>query len=285
MLERTTSTLRTLLGRMRTDEEPGPISRAPTRTLADETLQALGLRQQPFRDNAAAEDLFVDDAVDMQINVLAQHLRDGEMLPLLKGEPGSGKTSLLIQLMARAGDEFHFFVVRGEEALSAERIVVDMLRVMVRPVPDDVAECFRQLARQLRQLVADGRPTALIIDDAHLLADREIDHLLTVADSLGQALGGRFRLLLAADPGIELRLPSLSSEQIERGAVSATSVRPLGRARIGPYLDHRLAVAGRQGPSVFDDATLDRIHARGDSLPRGVETAAAAELNDRWIDG
>lgn len=284
MLTRTASTLRDLFARLRPggDEDDASLDAHATRTLDANALRALGLERQPFRDNARAEELFVDDAVEMQLNMLAQQLRQGDMLPILKGEPGSGKTSLLIQLMARANDDCHFFVVRGESGLTAERVIVDMLRVLARPIPDDVRECFRELARQLRGLVGDDRPAALVVDDAHLLADRELGYLLMAHDSLRKALGGRFRLLLAADPGIELRLPSLRSEHLDSGQVSAGNVRPLGRQRIGPYLRHRLAAAGNRGPSPFDDTALERIHAAGEGLPRGIEAAAAAELNARW---
>lgn len=286
MLARTASTLRGLFARLRPGGEEDDDARdaSGTRTLDANVLQVLGLERQPFRDNARAEELFVDDAVEMQLNMLAQQLRQGDMLPILKGEPGSGKTSLLIQLMARAGDDCHFFVVRGESGLTAERVITDMLRVLVRPVPEDVGECFRELARRLRDLVGDGRPAALVVDDAHLLTERELGYLLMAHDSLRTALGGRFRLLLAADPTIELRLPSLRSRHLDSGQVSAANVRPLGQPRIGPYLRHRLAAAGHRGPSPFDGEAIERIHAAGQGLPRGIEAAAAAELNERWGD-
>lgn len=286
MLARTASTLRELFARLRPggDGEDAPLDGRGTRALETSVLRALGLECQPFRDNARADELFVDDAVEMQLNMLAQQLRQGDMLPILKGEPGSGKTSLLIQLMARANDDCHFFVVRGATGVTAERVIIDMLRVLVRPIPDDVRECFRELARQLRHLVGDGRPAALVVDDAHLVADRELGYLLMAHDSLRKALGGRFRLLLAADPGIELRLSSLRSQHLDSGQVSAGNVRPLNRQRIGPYLHHRLAAAGHRGPSPFDDAALERIHAAGQGLPRGIEAAAASELNARWGD-
>lgn len=284
MLARTASTLRELLARLRPGGDTGDDARldaSGSRALDPGVLHRLGLERQPFRDNARADELFVDDAVEMQLNMLAQQLRQGDMLPILKGEHGSGKTSLLIQLMARAGDDCHFFVARGEAELTAERVIIDMLRVLVRPVPDDVRECFRELARHLRHMVGDGRPAALVVDDAHLLSDRELGYLLMAHDSLRNALGGHFRLLLAADPAIELRLPSLRSQHLDSGQVSAANVRPLGPRRIGPYLQHRLAAAGYRGPSPFDDDALERIHAAGQGLPRGIEAAAAAELNER----
>lgn len=254
------------------------------RRLPHSTLSALGLHRQPFDDNAGPDELFVDDAIEMQVNMLSEHLRSGEMLPLLKGEAGSGKTSLLILLMTRSNDRFHYFVARGRENLRAEQIVIDMLRLLVRPVPDEPRECFRELARRLRRLVADDRPAVLVIDDADELADEQLNNLLAAHDSLSRALGGRFRMLLAAQPAIELRLSRLASDQLRSGRVFATDMRPLARPRIGPYLEQRLAAAGLAGNVPLDEGALDRI-ARHGGLPRTVEAAAAAELCARDGNG
>ncbi len=256
----------------------------PTRTIGARASWMLGLERQPFRDNAAPDELFRDDAIAMQLNALAEQLRSGGMLPILRGEAGSGKTSLLIQLMARTGDEFHYFVVRGNAHITAERVVVDMLRVLIRPVPDDTGECFRELVRQLRSVVADERPGVLVVDDADAVRERELDRLLTVHDKLRGALGGRFRLLLAADPAIEPRLSNLHSEQLDSGQVFTSNVRPLSRNRIPAYLAHRLAMAGYSGELPIEEATVDELASTDAALPREVEQGAAAAINARWPD-
>ncbi len=269
------------------DEHGGDADTAreePTRTLGARACWMLGLERQPFRDNAAPHELFRDDAIAMQLNALAEQLRSGAMLPILRGEAGSGKTSLLIQLMARTGNDYHYFVVRGSAATAAERVIVDMLRVLIRPVPDDTGECFRELVRQLRSVVADAHPAVLVVDDADALSDRELGRLLTVYDKLRQAVGGRFRLLLAADPAIEPRLANLHCEQLDSGQVFTSNVRPLSRNRVPGYLAHRLAMAGYSGELPLDDANLDALAATGAVLPRQVEQAAAAAINARWPD-
>jgi DamX protein len=199
------------------------------RDLDRNALRALGLDRQPFPEQTAPGALFVDHAVEMQVNALADQLRSGEMVPLLKGEAGSGKTSLLIQLMTHYAEDYHFFVVRGESSLTAERTIVDMLRVLVRPIPEDLGECFRELARQLRTVVADGCPAVLVIDDADALDDDDLNHLLAAHDSLKTALGGRFRILLAASSRFELRVANLQSRQIDAGRIVATAGRPRQR--------------------------------------------------------
>jgi|AntRauTorcE11897_2_1112592.scaffolds.fasta_scaffold08175_3 DamX protein len=254
------------------------------RKLDPGALHALGLARQPFPEQTAPDALFVDHAVEMQVNALADQLRSGEMVPLLKGEAGSGKTSLLIQLMTHFARDYHFFVVRGESALTAERTIVDMLRVLIRPVPEDLSECFRELARQLRSVIADGCPAVLVIDDADALDDDELNHLLAAHDSLKSALGGRFRILLAASSRFELRIDNLQSRQLDAGRIVATAVRPMQRQRVGPYMQRRLNAAGLKSELPFDEEDLDRIAEAGEGLPRALEAAAAGLLNRRFAD-
>lgn len=282
MFDRAASALREALGRLRGDAYPDDLLAHGRRTLAQATLDHLGLREQPFSDHTAPEHLFVDDAIRMQINMLAEHLRSGEVLPVLKGEPGSGRTSVLIRLMTEHAEAMHFFIARGGRRINARRIVVDMLRMLVRPVPDDPGACYRDLAQRLRALTADGKPAVLVIDDADQMPDGELDNLLALHDGLRRVLRGRFRTLLTAEPAIEMRLSGLESEQIGTGQLVTTDIRPITRGRVAPYLEHRLRTAGLGTPSPFADGDLDRIHAAAGGLPRDVEIAAAADLDARF---
>lgn len=281
MLDRATTALRGALTRLRGDDPSGDLLAHGRRNLTRGTLHRLGLREQPFSDQTSPQDLYTDDAIRMQINMLAQQLASGEVLPVLKGESGSGKTSVLIRLMTEHADAMHFFVARGGADLDARRVVVDMLRMLVRPVPDDPAECYRDLARRLRALVADGQPTVLVVDDADRLRDRELQNLLALHDTLRTALGGWFRTLLAGQPGVDTRLSDLDSEQLRSGQMISADIRPLTRPRVAPFLEHRLRAAGLDGSIPLDEAELDRIFAAAGGLPRDLEIAAAAALEAR----
>lgn len=282
MFDRAASALRNALDRLRGDDYPADLLAHGQPSLARGTMTRLGLDHQPFSAHTAPEDLFVDDAIRMQIDTLARHLEAGDVLSVLKGEPGSGRTSILIRLMTERSDDLHFFIARGAGSIDARRIVMDMLRMLVRPVPDDAAECYRDLARRLRALVADGKPAVLVIDDVDRLPEGELANLLSLHDGLRQALSGQFRMLLTAEPAVEMHLSSLDSEQIRSGRLVTAAVRPLTRPRLGPYLAHRLRTAGLRGAEPFEDADLDRIHAAAGGLPRDVEIAAAADLDARF---
>jgi len=283
MLNRATHGLRGAIQRLRSggDTTADDLPTTGQRRLSQRVLHALGLHDQPFAPVARADELYVDDATRMQLNILSKQLLEGEVLPLLKGEAGSGKTAVLIRLMTEQASHIHFFVARGDASLDAHRITLDMLRMLVRPIPDDPQACYRELTRHLRGLTAGGQPAALVIDDADQLADRELQHLLTLRDSLERHLYGRFRLLLAGEPPLEGRLAALESEQLAGGHMIATDVRPLPRARLSGYLQHRLAAAGSAG-FPFSDNDLDRIFQAAGGLPGAVEVAAAAVLEGRY---
>jgi len=280
LLDSTAATIRDLVSRLRGEPARDATPVQPTtRRLDPSAMERLDLDVQPFRDNTTAESMFVDDAVEMQINMLDRQLVEGEMLPVLKGEPGSGKTSLLILLMSRSNDRFHFFVARGHVELLAEQVMTDMLRLFTRETPGAKQRAFRELARHLRRLVADDCPAVLVVDDADAIPDAQLNNLLAMHDSLAPALGGRFRILLATGADFEPRLARLESDQLRSGRVMATAVRPMARPRITAYLEQRLRAAGFAGEFPFGDRALDRIATRGGSLPRDIEAAAAAELN------
>jgi len=283
MLERASDTLRDALQRLRGERsEPTDLTAPRTTRLGNAALRSLGLERQPFGDESNGDRLYIDDAIRMQLNILTQQLTTGEVLPLLKGESGSGKTSVLIRLMLEQNTNMHFFVARGYPELTAYRITLDILRVLVRPIPSDPQLCYRELTRRLRKLVRSGEPAVLVIDDADAMPDRELQHLLTLHDSLRKYLDGAFRTLLAGEPGLEGRLAALDSRQLAGGHMIATDVRPLPRARLSHYLVHRLHTAGYTGESPFSDSDLDRILAASGGLPGPTEIAATTLLESRY---
>ena len=285
MLERASNTLRAAFERVRGGpSQPPDLLAAGRRQLSRATLMALGLQRQPFNDHTPPENLYADDAIRMQVGMLARQIADGEVLGLLQGEPGSGKTSLLIRLMSDNGDHVHFFVARGGIALTGERIVTDMLRVLVRPAPADPARAYRELVHRLRRLTTDGHPAALVVDDADRIVDAELQNLVAVNDSLRAALPAGFRLLLAGQPGLESRVADLEGDQPRAGRVVTTGVRPLRAACVGEFLEQRLRLAGLTRSLPLDDADLSAICAQAGGLPRDIEIAATALLESRYGD-
>lgn len=283
MLDRATNALRDAVSRLRGDDgAPADLLASGERQLSLDTRRELGLFDQPFSDQTPPAKLYVDHAIRMQTNVLASQLAENEMLPVVRGESGSGKTSLLIRLMTDHAGDMHFFVARGRAGLEARQIVVDMLRMLVRPVPADPSECYRDLARRLRALVADGLPATLVIDDADCLDDQELQNLLSLHDSLRRTLNGRFRMLLGGGPGLDSRLTELDSEQLRTGQMVTSDVRPLSRPGIASFLEHRLRAVGLDRDNPLTDTDLERIHAASGGLPRDVEIAAAAALEARF---
>ena len=247
--------------------------------LSDQALAAFGLHSQPFSERPAGTDYFTDPVMQMQLNMLQHNIKFSDMLQVLKGDAGSGKTALVVQMLANAHNEFQIFVARGEESLSALQIVSGMLRIFQQPVPDDMDRCVNLLVEHLRIRLDKSLSSVLIIENAHLVAPATLNALFEQTDKINEILDGELRLLLVAEPDIEMLLPELDSKQLRDGKLFISSVRTLDRKRTAEYLTHRLQIAGFKGELPFSGRQLTDLYTNTDGIPQKIDVVAAQMLN------
>ena len=96
------------------NERPGAL-------LDPATLTSLGVQQQPF-DAVQEDNLFIDESLELQLQMLRHNLRYSNMLQVLCGRTGAGKTTLTIGLIQVVNQELELFLVRGERGLTSSRI-------------------------------------------------------------------------------------------------------------------------------------------------------------------
>jgi len=233
---------------------PSPNSNAAG--LSDRAMHALGLHSQPFCDRPAGNEYFSDPVIQMQLNLLQHNLKFSDMLQILKGDTGSGKTALVIQMLASANEEFQIFVARGEPSLTATQIINGMLKIFQQPLPDDVELCLELLSGYLKIRLEKNLSSVLIIENAHEIEVASLNKLLEYTDKINETLEGELRILLVADTEIDSILPELASKQLSEGRFFVSNVRTLDLARTGNYLEYRLHKAGLVGKPPFTDKQL-----------------------------
>ncbi|MDH3715427.1 MAG: ATP-binding protein, partial [Gammaproteobacteria bacterium] len=141
------------------------------------TLAGMGIQQQPFE--AVREDsLYLDESLELQVQMLRHNLRYSNMLQVLCGRPGAGKTTLTICLIRIANQELELFLVRGERGLTSSRIFADLLRALDCESTADSTMDVLNFTRELTAAGSVDTPAALVVDDAHLLERRELAQLL-----------------------------------------------------------------------------------------------------------
>jgi DamX protein len=247
--------------------------------LSDQALQALNLHTQPFCDRPAGHEYFSDPVIQMQLNMLQHNLKFSDMLQILKGDAGCGKTALVVQMLANANDDFQIFVARGEPSLTALQVLTGMLSVFQQHIPQDTETCLEILTGHLKIRLEKNLSSVLIIEDAHEIAVESLNQVFAYTDKINETLEGELRILLVADTEIESILPELTSNQLREGRFFISNVRTLDLKRTGSYLKYRLQKAGFKGKPPFDGKQLSALFKNTDGIPQQVDAFAAGILN------
>lgn len=252
----------------------------PTGALLDPaTLTGMGIQQQPFQP-PAEDSLFVDESLELQVQMLRHNLRYSNMLQVLCGRPGAGKTTLTISLVRVVNQELELFLVRGERGLTASRIFADLLRALECETTADSATDVATFTRALAAAGSTDTPAALVVDDAHLLERRELEQLLANTVEIDQGTTNGFRLLLVGQVSLRDKLESIESPLLLPGRVYFADIKPLSVEQTSAYLAHRLSGVGATWP--FDDEEVASIAATAGGLPSGIDSAAATTLNHKY---
>ncbi len=256
---------------------PPPNSNAAE--LSNRAMHMLGLHSQPFRDRPAGNEYFSDPVIQMQLNLLQHNLKFSDMLQILKGDAGCGKTALIIQMLANANDEFQIFVARGEPSLTATQILKGMLKIFQQPLPDDSELCLELLTGYLKIRLEKNLSSVLIIENAHEIEVVSLNQLFEYTDKINETLEGELRILLVADSEIDSILSELTSKQLSEGRFFVSNARTLDLPRTGNYLEYRLRKAGFVGKLPFSDKQLADLYKNTEGIPQKVDAVAASMLN------
>ncbi|MBS0204091.1 MAG: AAA family ATPase [Planctomycetes bacterium] len=230
-----------------------------------------GLKRTPFRNDQSPETYFSSSSHQsalLKLRFLVEHRRGAG---LLVGPSGAGKTRLLQALLPET----------GLSAAPVVRIVypllspVELLSFIVTELGAEQSAfagpsmdlLLRQMVERLRQLVAEGTPAVILIDDAHAITDRLVLQSLHLLLNLQQHPGVEFTMILAGQPDLVTttrRLPQLDDRISIPCVLTAMSA-----AESAGYIEHRLQAAGATEP-IFSRAALQAVHELSGGLPRRI---------------
>ena len=128
-------------------------------------------------------------------------------LVLVGGEPGIGKSTLLLQAAAglvRAGGERHVLYVSGEESAGQVRLRAHRLGLASGPAGDAIAFLAEAEVGRIAEIARSTRPSLVIVDSIQTVT---VDELDGPAGSVGQVRESALRLMdLAKGEGIAVIL-------------------------------------------------------------------------------
>ncbi|WGH77274.1 ExeA family protein [Jannaschia ovalis] len=228
-----------------------------------------GMDGRPFGVLADAELSYCGPGVVRAHAALEYGLMTGAPFIVLTGDAGTGKTSLLLRIMADADPAQRVVLMSGLRQGTGS-VLPWVLQALGEDIAADAAptELFTRLQDALIAEYAAGRRMVLVVDEAQSLSTAALDELRilsninTAADQLLQVVLSGHSLLRD-----RLRAPELLGLAQRVGVWAA--LPPLSRAALADYVAARLAAVGG-AEDLFEPAALSLIHSVTSGLPRSV---------------
>lgn len=225
---------------------------------------------RPFEPRAEARFHYPCPAQHSALLKLRYVIEQRRGAALLAGEAGVGKTWLVERLLADLDAACAPQVHLSYSQLPCEQLVgwlADQLAATPDGSSPTLAQHVRRIEQALRRLAEAGQHPVIVLDEAHLLCDRqtlEAIRLLMNFHAQGQPLATWLLVGQTSLVPMVQRLPALE----ERLAVTCL-LRRLSAEETAQYVLHRLAAAGCQRP-VFAPEALKTIFALTGGIPRRI---------------
>ena len=218
--------------------------------LTDAALRALGVSRQPLASRPAPDEYFSDTGIEDDLHMLRRNARNNsELVQLVSGSPGSGKTALLVKLLRRIENEFIIFAVTPAPDLDGNSLIIDMLRVYQEPEGKG-EDCLKLLVRHLHAGIRDGAKFLVAIDDLHYLPARKRHSVLQQLAKINQRLIEPMRLIITVDESSLNRIAESVKESFPRREIGFIELKGADMTRMRAYLLHRFKQSGMGLPQL-----------------------------------
>ncbi len=185
--------------------------------------------------------------------------------------PGTGKTTLLFQLLDRLGESIRTAYLFHTQCTSQE-----LLRCVLADLGEEASErdTVALHAKLNMLLVAEagrGKRVVLVVDEAQNL-NASVLETIRLLSNFQTPSHKLIQIVLSGTTELSLRLSSPESLQLRDRISSALTLRPLSESEVREYVKHRMKIAGHQGMFPFTPGALDMIASASGGIPRRINS-------------
>ncbi|MBU0675292.1 MAG: AAA family ATPase [Proteobacteria bacterium] len=243
------------------------------------------LEEKPFSIAPDPRFLYMSEKHREALAHLLYGLKSDGGFILLTGEVGTGKTTVFRCLLDQLPEGINLAFVFNPKLSSEELLatVCDELGIEYPATVTSSKLLVDAINRYLLKNHSEGRKTVLVIDEAQNLTTDVLEQvrLLTNLETNQRKL---LQIIMIGQPELRDLLSRPELRQLAQRITARYHLGPLSRREIGPYINHRLAVAGHR-KKIFSDRVISSIHDLTGGIPRLINVLCDRALLGTYVQG
>jgi DamX protein len=239
--------------------------------LSDKALEFLGLSQQPFSASILSDSsIFSDATLDQLLDTTRHHLQFSDLLLLIEGDIGSGKTTLFRQLLQNEIDNLFLISVPASATYTLTQIQ-QTISVHLKDQGD-----ANHLEDNLKRLQVFDQTPVLVIDDAHVLADTTLQELLRYQKQLETENKVKLKILMLANKGMAKTIETISD--LQHNQLYVQEIPAYTPSQIYAFLLKRLSAVNYQGENHLNNDVAQVIFKKSNGTPLQIMEQSVKQL-------
>lgn len=226
-----------------------------------------GLKIKPFDLVPNPDFLFLSKSHKRALTYLDYGIRERVGFILLTGEVGSGKTTIIRNLLKKHHEEVVISKVFNTRVNSEQLIALINDDFGIPVVGRDKTQMLRDLNDFLVEQYARGNFPVLIIDEAQNLTPKLLEEIRMLSN-LETDSSKLLQIILVGQPELRDTMSAPGLRQLRQRISINCHLLPLSRKEMEQYIFHRLNVAGNRDAVTFSSEALDLIHSSSQGVPR-----------------
>lgn len=196
---------------------------------------------------------------EQHLNHLIHLVQSSDMVSVVVGEEGVGKTCLIQKFIERAPANLRCWYISADPEITASKLLSTIAAKLELPDKQDYQTTLASLREQARNMRRNDQIPVILADDIEDFPGDTLDALLSLQTSDKEddsATDSSWGIVLTTQPGNTTRLMQLRSH------MHFIQLTELTLAQTGQYILHRMKAAGLKKELPFTPRELEYIYRR-----------------------
>jgi len=232
-----------------------------------------GLTEKPFENTPDPKFIYYSSQHEEGLSRLLYAVREGKGAGMLTGIFGCGKTLLGRTLLRELDKDTYKMAFIANPYLNYEELLMYIIYTLGgKDLPERKTEVLvnvilERLGEILENNMRDGKKTVIIIDEAHVIKDRQVWEEMRLILNFQHEDRFLLTLLLLGQP--ELKELIDSNKQFAQRIAVRCHLESLNESETKKYILHRLSISGRNQP-IFTENAYKLIYKKSGGIPRRI---------------